>query len=91
MSKLIEQVAKELITKRGLTEFNAGDLTIIHEIYDECVKRGMKPCKDTGKGAHPIDVRNKIVKGMKSGYLFNYGWFPESILKKMSWFELKEK
>ena len=90
MSKLIEQVAKEILPKYLTDIFTSGDLSIIHEIYDECVKRGMKPCKNFGKGPHPIDVRKRIIKGMKTGYYFKYGWFPESITRRMSWFQLKE-
>ena len=89
MSKLIEQVAKDIIKKYNTNIFTAGDLTIIHEIYDECVKRGMKPLPNFNNGPHPIDVRKRIVNGMKTGYLFNHGWFPESILRRCSWFELK--
>lgn len=86
MSRLIEQVAKEIITTKYNTDiFVAGDLCIIHDIYDECIKRGMKPCKSS----HPIDVRRRIVRGMKSGYYFESGWFPESICRRCSWFKLK--
>ena len=86
MSRLIEQVAKEIITtKYNIDTFTAGDLSIIHDIYDECIKRGMKPCSNS----HPLTIRKRILQGMKSNYLFNYGWFPESICKKCIWFRLK--
>ena len=71
--------------------FTAGDLTIIHDIYDECIRRGMKPVRNTGKYPHPTDVRKRIVNGMKTGYLFEYSWFPESILRKCSVFTLKQR
>lgn len=91
MSLLIETVAKEILEKEGLDIFTAGDLTIIHDIYDECIRRGMKPVRNTGKYPHPTDVRKRIVSGMKTGYLFEYSWFPESILRKCSVFTLKER
>ena len=70
-----EQVAKDILCKYNTDIFTAGDLSIIHDIYDECIKRGMKPCKDIGNGPHPADARKRIVNGMKTGYLFKHGWF----------------
>lgn len=89
MSLLIEQVAKDILQKYDTDIFTAGDLSIIHDIYDECIKRGMKPCRDIGNGPHPNDIRKRIVNGMKTGYLFKHGWFPESICRKCSWFQLR--
>ena len=89
MSKLIEQVAKDILVKYNTDIFTAGDLSIIHDIYDECVKRGMKPCKNIGNGPHPNDIRKRIVNGMKTGYYFDYSWFPESICRKCSCFQLR--
>lgn len=39
MSKLIEEVAKEICLKYNIKTFSSGDLTILHEIYDEYIKK----------------------------------------------------
>ena len=63
MSLLIETVAKEIITKQGLTSFNSGDISILHDIYDECINRGMKPISKLYNGKpHPKDIMLRIRK-----------------------------
>lgn len=85
MSLLIETVAKEIVEREGLTGFCSGDINMLHDIYDECIKRGMKPVQDT----HPLNVLQRIRNGMRSGYFFNVFVRGESILRRISFYELR--
>ena len=86
MSKLIEQVAKELCLKYDIKLFSSGDLNILHEIYDECIKRGMKPVKTH----HPLNILQRVRNGLRSNFYFNRITVSDSILKRMTFYELKE-
>jgi hypothetical protein len=87
MSLLIETVAKEIILKEGRTGFTSGDIDTLHKIYDECIKRGMKPLHNT----HPINILQRIRNGMRTKYLFDILVCSESILKRLSLYKLKER
>lgn len=86
MSLLIETVAK-VVEREGLTGFCSGDINMLHDIYiyDECIKRGMKPVQDT----HPLNVLQRIRNGMRSGYLFDVCVRGESILRRISFYKLR--
>ena len=86
MSKLIEQVAKEICLKYDTTIFSSGDLDILHEIYDECVKRGMKPVKFN----HPSNVLQRIRNGLRLNMYFDRFVCGESILRRVTFYQLKE-
>lgn len=87
MSLLIETVAKEIILKEGRTGFTSGDIDTLHKIYDECIKRGMKPLHNT----HPINILQRVRNGMRTKYLFDILVCSESILKRLSLYKLKER
>lgn len=88
MSKFIKMIAAEVIKKHNLTHFDNGSLDIIHEIYDECVKQGLRcPCKLYNGAPHPLDIRDRIIKAMKTGYYFTY----THINKRFTIYTLKEK
>lgn len=86
MSKLIETVAKELCIKENRTGFCSGDLSLLHEIYDECIKRGMKPLKND----HALNILQRIRNGMRTQYLFKVIVVPDnSFLRRLSIYELR--
>ena len=85
MSILIETVAKEILIKNNLTGFTSGDLSLIHEIYEECIKRGMKPLAN----AHPLNIIQRIRNGMRTGKLFKITIIPDYICKRLSCYDLK--
>ena len=87
MSLLIETVAKEIILKEGRTGFTSGDIDTLHKIYDECIKRGMKPLRNT----HPINILQRVRNGMRTKYLFDILVCSESYLKRLSLYKLKER
>lgn len=86
MSKLIEQVAKEICLKYDIKMFSSGDLNMLHEIYDECIKRGMKPVKIS----HPLNIIQRVRNGLRSNIYFNRLVAGDCILKRITFYELKE-
>lgn len=89
MSKLIENTAVEVIREfngRDCDGFCSGDLTILHEIYDRAVLKGMKPVKVT----HPLNILRRIRNGMRTKYLFTITVVPDSIYGKISIYTLKK-
>lgn len=85
MSLLVETVAKELLIKNNRTGFTSGDLDIMHQIYDECVKRGMKKLNNE----HPLNILKRVRTAMLTRYLFDIYIVKDYICKKLSCYELK--
>lgn len=86
MSKLVESVAKELCISKGIDGFTSGDLYELHEIYEECIKRGMKPVHNS----HPSNVIQRIRNGMRTGFYFNITVIPSFFGRKACIYQLKK-
>ena len=68
MSKLIEQIARDICIKYDIKTFTGKDLHILHEIYDTCIQKGMNRLSNE----HPVNIITRVKQGLNTGYLFTH-------------------